>query len=258
MNTESKDLAIITKEITKQIADPETQKALIQTTFKGFEPEIMKQAILEGVIRGYTLRDFLERDVYAIKYGSGYNLVTSIDSARKKGMRSGIVGVKKPEYTYKEDGKIEACTVTVQRKIDANTIGDFTAEVFFDEYYRAGKTLDGKYTPSLWDTKPRTMISKVAEMHALRKACPEELAQAYIEEEFQKETKPEPAPFDPAPHLAALDQASTLAELKKIWTDLPAEAKQNKEIVERKDEIKEKLTPEPEAPRQTEAVDPNA
>jgi hypothetical protein len=29
-----------------------------------------------------------------------------------------------------------------------------------------------------------TMIAKVAEMHALRKACPEELAKSYIEEEM--------------------------------------------------------------------------
>ena len=249
METKTTDLTIIRKDIERQLADPETAKALIETTFKGFTPENMKKAILEGTIRGYTFRDFLEKNIYAISYGNGYSLVTSVDDARKRGMKSGIVGVGKPEYSYKPDGTLEACTITVKRKIDANTIGEFTAEVFFNEY-TTGK--------NLWVTKPRTMISKVAEMHALRKACPEELAQAYLEEEYQKPTAPEAAPFDPAPHLAEIDKASTLAELKKIWTDLPAEAKQNKEIVERKDEIKEKLTPEPEAPRQTEAVDPNA
>lgn len=240
-NTHTTDIAIMQKEITRQIADPETQKALIQTTFKGFEPEIMKQAILEGVIRGYTLRDFLERDVYAIKYGSGYTLMTSIDAARKRGMRSGVAGIEKPEYTLKADGTIESCTITVKRKIDAETIGSFTAEVFFDEYYKAG--YNGK--PSLWDTKPRTMIAKVAEMHALRKACPEELSKIYLAEEFEKTDTPAPAPFDPAPHLAKLNTASTLAELKTLWGALPAEAKQHPEIAELKDTLKEKLTPDP-------------
>lgn len=252
-NTPQTDLAVIQKDLNRQIADPETQKALIQTTFKGFEPETMKQAILEGVIRGYTLKDFLERDVYAIKYGTGYNLVTSVDSARKKGMRSGVVGVSKPEYSLKPDGKIESCTITVKRKIDANTIGEFAAEVFFDEYYRAGKEYNGKYTPSLWDTKPRTMISKVAEMHALRKACPEELAQAYIEEEFQKETALISATptFGAAPYLAKINATSTLDELKATWQGLPAEAKQHPDIVALKDEIKEKLTPTPEETPET-------
>ncbi len=31
------------------------------------------------------------------------------------------------------------------------------------------------------------MIAKVAEVHALRKACPEEMSQIYVEEEREKE-----------------------------------------------------------------------
>ena len=69
-----------------------------------------------------------------------------------------------------------------QKKID-DYVGDYSATVFFSEYYKTGK--NGK--PSLWDTKPRTMIAKVAEMHALRMACPEELSKAYIEEDYDQE-----------------------------------------------------------------------
>ena len=97
-------------------------------------------------------------------------------------MRSNIVGKKAPEFEIGEDKKIISCTVTVQRKIDGY-VGDFTATVYFDEYYKAGRN----GYPSLWNSKPRTMISKVAEMHALRMACPEELSQSYIEEEIEAE-----------------------------------------------------------------------
>lgn len=249
--TNTTDLTLIRKDIERQIADPETAKALIETTFKGLAPETMKKAILEGVIRGYTFKDFLEKNIYAIKYGDGYSLVTSVDNNRKIGMKSGIIGTSAPVYEMSDEKtacgipKPISCTITVKRKIDANSIGEFTAQVFFDEYYKEGKTWNGEYKPSMWDQKPRTMIAKVAEMHALRKACPEELAQAYIEEEFQKETKPEAPVFDPAPHLEAINKVATLDELKTVWSNLPAEAKQNKEIFDRKEEIKIKLTPAP-------------
>ncbi len=135
----------------------------------------MRQAIMEGMIRGFSLKDFFERNVYAIPYGQNYSLVTSVDFCRKRGMKGGVVGVSRPEYT-EVDGKIESCTVTVKKKID-NYIGEFSATVYFSEY-NTGK--------NQWLSKPRTMIAKVAEMHALRKACPDELSNSYIEEEFDK------------------------------------------------------------------------
>lgn len=245
------DLTIITADINRQLADPKVATALLENTFKGLSQDNMKKAIMEGVIRGFTFKDFLEKNIYAIKYGNGYSLVTSIDNNRKIGMKSGIVGTDAPVYVMTEEKttgsnipKPESCSVTVKRMINGH-IGEFTALVYFDEYYKEGKTWEGKYTPSMWDQKPRTMIAKVAEMHALRKACPEELAQSYLEEEFQKETKPEAPAFDPAPHLEAINKVATLDELKTVWSNLPAEAKQNKEIFDRKEEIKIKLTPAP-------------
>ncbi len=201
---DNKEVAVIAinKEVNTQLASPEVQRALLATTFKGLDVTRMRQALVEGMIRGFKFENFLKKDVYALPFGSGYSLVQAIDYNRKIGMRSGIVGTKKPVYVteenvYKDEktgieskGKptIISCEVTVLRKFkDDGYVGEFTAEVFFDEYYKPGKTYQDKYTPSMWDTKPRTMIAKVAEMHALRKACPEELAQSYIEEEFDKE-----------------------------------------------------------------------
>lgn len=174
--TQQSQVEIINQEINRELSNESVGKALLATTFKGLTQVSMKQALMEGMIRGFSFKDFMLKNIYAIPFSGGYSLITSIDYARKIGMRSGIVGKDKPVYTEK-DGKIETCAVTVKKKI-GDYIGDFTSEVYFSEYDKGA---------NLWKTKPRTMIAKVAEMHALRMACPEELSQSYIEEEIDPE-----------------------------------------------------------------------
>ncbi len=213
----------IQTEIKKELGNKSVMDALVATTFKGLAVPQIYLAVQEGILRGFEFKDFLEKNVYAIPYGSGYSLVTSIDYARKMGMKSGIVGVSAPTYEEK-DGKIISCSITVKRKV-SDYIGEYSATVYFDEY---------NTKRNQWTTKPRTMIAKVAEMHALRKACPEELSQAYSEEEKQKEIEvPE---FDVAPFKAKLEATKTMAEIKTVWNALPAEAK--KELETLKDELK--------------------
>lgn len=212
--TESK-VALIKKEINAQLGDAETVKSLLDTTFKGLEPTTMKRAMLEGMIRGFSFQDFLEKNVYAIPYGTNYSLVTSIDYSRKIGAKSGIVGVDAPVYK-ESDGKIISCSVTVHKRFPDGYVGAFTAEPDFKEY---------STSKNLWATKPKTMIAKVAEMHALRKACPEELAQSYVEEEIQKETIKEVPAIDLTAFEQALRGAKTQQELEQVWADMPGSAK---------------------------------
>lgn len=224
-------IEVITKEINAELAKEEVRRALVATTFKGLSELSMRQACIEGMMRGFTFKDFLEKNVYAIPFGSGYSLVTSIDYARKLGMRGGIVGKSAPSFEDGEDGKIVSCSVTVQKKVNDH-IGDFTATVYFDEY----TTRKG-----LWLSKPRTMIAKVAEMHALRAACPEDLAQSYVEEEFQKETVVVVA-VDVDSWTEKLQAVTTEAELKKVWSSMPIEAKNV--LGEAKDALKKRLVKE--------------
>lgn len=228
------DITLVQADIKRQLADPRIAQQLLETTFKGLSGDTMKQAIMEGVIRGFDFKDFLERNVYAIPYGGGYNLVTSIDFARKRGMKSGIVGVEAPQYEIdpSDAKKVISCSVTVKRKV-GEYVGDYTALVYFDEY-TTGK--------NLWLTKPRTMIAKVAEMHALRKACPDELSQLYTEEEFAKE-KGELPPFDVEPHYQRLAAASDMQDLQTIWASMPIQAKQDPRCITLKDELKRRFTP---------------
>ena len=190
MSEKGVDLQVIKEQMTTQLSDVQVKKSLLATTFKGLDELNMRKAVFEGMMRGFTIKDFLDKNIYAVKFGQGYALVNSVDYNRKIGMRNGVVGVNEPvfETDLDEDGKekIVSCSVTIKRLVpnSGGVIGDFTAKVYFDEYYRPGNTWNQKYTPSNWDLKPRTMIAKVAEMHALRKACPEDLSQMYIEEEF--------------------------------------------------------------------------
>jgi phage recombination protein Bet len=219
------DIIKIQDEVNKYIANKDVLNALITTTFKGLStPQLVKRAMMEGMMRGFTFENFLQKDIYAIPFKDTYSLVTSIDYARKIGMRSGIVGKSAPEFTTDKDGKIVSCSITVKRhvlsKIAANVaepyIGDFTSTVYFSEY-TTGR--------NLWTSKPHTMIAKVAEMHALRMACPEELSQMYVEEENQKEAVAGTVVINSDDYENRLHSAATKEELDKAFISLPAAAK---------------------------------
>lgn len=210
-------LEIINKEINTELTNESVSKALLATTFKGLTPVIMKQAIMEGMMRGFTFKDFLEKNVYAIPFKGGYSLITSIDYVRKLAMRSGLFGKSEPKFVEDEKG-IVSCTITIKRKV-GNDIGDYTTTVFFNEYSAKG---------NLWITKPHTMIAKVAEMQALRSAFPEEMAKNYIEEEMQKEISSETqeekeAKFEE--YANKLEEAKTVEELRDIYNSLSGVAK---------------------------------
>jgi hypothetical protein len=225
-------------QINTELADVDTMKSLLDTTFKGLQAPMAKRALLEGYMRGFTLEHFLKKDVYAIPFKDQYSLVNSIDYVRKIGQKSGIVGKSKPEFEM--DGeKIVSCTITVKKKID-DYIGDFTATVYMKEF-NTGK--------QQWASKPHVMISKVAEMHALRMACPEEAQQMYAEEEYQKEAIT--AEFvenviDTTEAQKKLMDCKTITELNSAWANLTAQEKQ--ELKPLATEIKEKLTPKIKEP----------
>lgn len=218
-------LEIVEKEFKKELqVNEKAIKALLKTTFKGFTSELMQQAIFEGMMRGFSFKNFLEKDVYAIKYGDGYSLVTSIDHIRKIAMRSGLAGKSAPIFTEK-DGLIESCTITVKRQ--NGVLGEYTATVYFKEY-NTGK--------NQWALKPHTMIAKVAEMHALRSAFPEEIAKAYIEEEMQQDVNSTDI-LDPKLK-AEIDAIKTIAELQEYYQKNKGKGKElDKYIMEKQKEL---------------------
>lgn len=228
------EISAIKQEINRHLADKDVVRSLLATTFSSLKEPVMKEALLAAMMRGFKFEDFLNKNVYAISYGSGYNLVTSIAYARKIAAMSGTyAGKSEPSYVDDADGHILTCSVTVKKVVNG-AICDFAAKVYFKEY-TTGK--------SQWGTKPRTMIAKVAEMHALRMAFPEELSEAFVEEEMQKDSKPseaEKVDMNIKLYEEKLIDAESLADLGKAWADIPAEAK--KQLKNMKDELKAGFT----------------
>ena len=49
--------------------------SLTQLLRNPLDIQTMKKAIMEGMIRGYTFKDFLEKNIYAIPFKDNYSLV---------------------------------------------------------------------------------------------------------------------------------------------------------------------------------------
>ena len=230
------ELIEIKNEVTAKLADQQTSQALLATTFKELNEQLMRRAIMEGMIRGFQFKDFLEKNVYALPFKDHktgiemYSLVTSIDYARKIGMRSGVCGKSAPTFVEKDD-KIISCSITIKRKVD-DYIGDYSATVYMSEYSTGRQ---------LWGSKPRTMLAKVAEMHALRMACPEEMSAAYIEEEKELEITPAESEIISAETCEAkLRAATTLDDLRTAWARIPKDYQEA--LIPVRDELKAKFT----------------
>ena len=97
------------------------------------------------------------------------------------------------------------------------------------------------------------MIAKVAEMHALRMACPEEMAQIYVEEEKEAETivisdedkvaiqiEAKTSELDIPFYEKKLEATKDYDSLRAVWASLPAEAKLVPTLVTLKDTLKAK------------------
>ena len=243
----SKEISLVDKvasEISLELKNPKAMGMLLATTFKGLNETSAKQALFEGMVRGFSFKDFVEKNVYAIGYGDTYSLVTSIDHVRKIAMQNGLAGKDAPCFEVSDDGKkVISCTVTVKRSANG-IVGEYTDTVYFDEYYAGHKNADGtikktKYgdmKPGLWDTKPRTMIAKVAEMHALRQAFPDQLSKYYTEEEMNKEVAAQqvvatPIVIDSSKAIAKLKAAKTGEELSKVWANLSADERRIEDVL---------------------------
>lgn len=133
-----------------------------------------------------TRLDPLMRQLYFIKYGNNVSYVTSIDGYRIIAHRTGdFAGVDFPIFEYDTSKKVTHASITVYKMVQGVKCG-FSAKVKFTEY-NSGK--------NQWAKMPETMIAKVAEAHALRKAFPNDLSGIYTQDEMdQAENKAQVKP----------------------------------------------------------------
>lgn len=147
-----------------------------------------------GLCEGQRLNPFI-KEAYLIKYGSSpATMVVSKDVFMKRaiknpdfeGIESGVIVVnehgeveyKKGAFYLKNREHLVGAWATVHRK---NWKFPISLEVNYDEY--VGKKSNGEVNGQ-WSSKPATMIIKVAETQALRKAFVEDLQGMYDESEM--------------------------------------------------------------------------
>lgn len=141
-----------------------------------------------------------KREVYLIKYSdtAPASIVTAKETYFKRadsfpqndGMKSGIIVRKGTVRTYREGySKFEGETLlggwAEQYRKDRRI--PVRVEVSLEEYTGKKYNWQSKTyeTNKMWKSKPATMITKVAEIHALRKAFPNEFSGMYIPEEME-------------------------------------------------------------------------
>jgi len=134
-------------------------------------PDNLFRAMIEiARVRGL---DPLAKQISLIKFGAQWQVVTTIDGYRALAEQTGAYAGS-DAATFVENGSdIISATVTVWKMVDHQRV-PFSATVYWAEYNGDNFT---------WKKMPRTMISKVAESHALRKAFPSTLSGMYTTDE---------------------------------------------------------------------------
>jgi phage recombination protein Bet len=207
------------------------QKANNQITFTDDQVSLIKRQIAPKATNdelklflyqaSRTGLDPMNRQIYCIhRKSKDFNgnwvdkmtIQTSIDGFRVIAERSGdYAGQNEPEFIYTGD-KLTACKITVFRFRGEQRYPAAVGVAYWDEYVQTDR--DGK-PMGLWGKMKHTMLSKVAEALALRKAYPQDLSGLYTTEEMQQATNGE------TPQPATVDQAHT--EVTESMDDLHKE-----------------------------------
>jgi phage recombination protein Bet len=128
--------------------------------------------------------DPLTRQIYFMKRGSKMTIQTSIDGFRVIAERSGDYGGQdEPEFT--ESNNVITCAKVRVYKFRGETRYCAAVGVAYMSEY---KPQDGQ--DFMWKKMPHTMLAKVAEALALRKAYPQDLSGLYTGDEMAQASNP--------------------------------------------------------------------
>lgn len=205
VNFNEDQIALIKSQIAPKATDSELQLFLYQAKRTGLDP--------------------LTRQIYAIHRACKENvngawvsvnkmsIQTSIDGFRVIAERSGdYAGQDEPIFT-EEGAKLISCKVTVYRFRNDVRYPAAVGVAYWSEYVQTDK----ENNPSgLWKKMPHTMLSKVAEALALRKAYPQDLSGLYTSDEINqadeiKTDSAEPKVVQPAKNASGLSNDGGLA-----------------------------------------------
>lgn len=153
----SKTLAIVKPQIPVAVTQKDLDDYLFGTGTKLTEEQ---KRLFFGIALAQNLNP-LKREIYAVAYGSNFNIITGYEVYLKRAERTGLLDGW--EATVKGDGNAMVATCTIWRRDRSKPTA---IEAWFSEY-NTGQ--------SLWKSKPRTMLRKVAIAQAFRMTFPHEL-----------------------------------------------------------------------------------
>lgn len=199
-------------------------------------PEELKLFLYQAQLTGLNP---LTRQLYCIhrnvKQGNAWvkkmTIQTSIDGFRVIAERSGNYGGQSEPVFTEKDGQLVSCKVSVFRFHNEVRYEAAVGVAYWDEY--APKNNEGKVT-GMWAKMPHTMLSKVAEALALRKAYPQDLSGLYTGEEMNQ-ADIQTASYIKTHEIAedlelAIDLVVSLEELKQLYALNATMVEDNKAI----------------------------
>lgn len=169
-------------ELQKIDFNPETVELIKRTIAKDATDDELK-LFLHQCKR--TQLDPMTRQIYFMKRSGKVSIQTSIDGFRVIAERSGdYAGQDEPIFAKDENGEM-FCKVTVYRFRNDVRYPAAVGVAYWKEYCpQAGQDF-------MWKKMPHTMLSKVAEALALRKAYPQDLSGLYTGDEMDQASKPD-------------------------------------------------------------------
>lgn len=186
----------------------EEQVALIKSTIAQGASDDELRLFLHQCQR--TGLDPMSRQIYFMKRQGKVTIQVSIDGFRAIAERSGdYAGQDEPVWAQDDKGK-SYCKVTVYRFRGETRYPAAVGVAYWDEY------CPPKGQDFMWQKMPRTMLAKVAEALALRKAYPNDLSGLYTGDEM--------AQAAPASEVVEEDRASLRALI--LDTDLTGEERE--------------------------------
>ena len=163
-------------------------KSLDQLTFDEKTVQLIKDTIAVGATDNElqlflyqakrTGLDPINRQIFFIKRGDKVNIQTSIDGFRIIAERHGdYAGQDEPEFIYDNNHKLNVAKVRVYKWRGDQRYLAATGVAHMSEYM----PMQGAF---MWTKMPHTMLAKVAEALALRKAFPQDLSGIYSDDEM--------------------------------------------------------------------------
>jgi len=225
VNFNEEQVKLIKSQIAPKATDCELQLFLYQAKRTGLDP-LTRQ--IYAIFRNVKEKEF-GKEVWKQKM----TIQTSIDGFRVIAERSGDYGGQDEPIFTEESNRLISCKITVYRFRGDTRYPAAVGVAYWSEYAQT----DDKGNPTgLWKKMPHTMLSKVAEALALRKAYPQDLSGLYTSDEMNQADEikvVEPTIIEskePAKNASGLSSNGDLAK----GTDMKETLEQsNKELAER-------------------------